>query len=353
MKQKKKLAQREDKVKNILDKLGEAKEETQNAKNEVQSVYNKTLKAKNESEHARADLEKLLKDIGSFLSNDKAKPENIRKLAEETLAISISLTPEQIRDLAAQINATVKGLTDIEKILNETNDDLNRARRLKERADKASLEAGDVLDTADHVQKALEGAKMSQDKAAIAIDQVQEDIKNAKEDLQMIENIMSTSATNATKSLKIIKVLKDRLNSLEQKRYISQDKLSTAMKLTDQAMKTAIEAEKIAQDLEAKYNSTSGTLRNKYNATAASKERAILLKKRANELAVNTTKWNRELKRVVENFKKHSTTVDRLTLDIEGLQDKMKIYLDVIKRKAKYYAECLPQQTENGTTIGA
>lgn len=46
---------------------------------------------------------------------------------------------------------------------------------------------------------------------------------------------------------------------------------------------------------------------------------------------------------VVENFKKHSTTVDRLTLDIEGLQDKMKIYLDVIKRKAKYYAECLPQ----------
>lgn len=350
---KKKLAQREDKVKNILDKLGEAKEETQNAKNEVQSVYNKTLKAKNESEHARADLEKLLKDIGSFLSNDKAKPENIRKLAEETLAISISLTPEQIRDLAAQINSTVKGLTDIEKILNETNDDLNRARRLKERADKASLEAGDVLDTADHVQKALEGAKMSQDKAAIAIDQVQEDIKNAKEDLQMIENIMSTSATNATKSLKIIKVLKDRLNSLEQKRYISQDKLSTAMKLTDQAMKTAIEAEKIAQDLEAKYNSTSGTLRNKYNATAASKERAILLKKRANELAVNTTKWNRELKRVVENFKKHSTTVDRLTLDIEGLQDKMKIYLDVIKRKAKYYAECLPQQTENGTTIGA
>lgn len=61
----------------------------------------------------------------------------VLQLAEETLAISISLTPEQIRDLAAQINATVKGLTDIEKILNETNDDLNRARRLKERADKA------------------------------------------------------------------------------------------------------------------------------------------------------------------------------------------------------------------------
>ena len=49
-----------------------------------------------------------------------------------------------------------------------------------------SSEAGDVLGTADKVQKALEGAKMSQEKAGKAIDQVQKDIKNAKEDLEMV-----------------------------------------------------------------------------------------------------------------------------------------------------------------------
>ncbi len=51
--------------------------------------------------------------------------------------MSISLTPEQIRDLARQINETIRGLTDIDAILDATRDDLRKAQRLKERADQA------------------------------------------------------------------------------------------------------------------------------------------------------------------------------------------------------------------------
>ena len=58
-------------------------------------------------------------------------------MAEEVLAMSISLTPEQIRDLARQINETIRGLTDIDAILDATRDDLRKAQRLKERADQA------------------------------------------------------------------------------------------------------------------------------------------------------------------------------------------------------------------------
>ena len=51
--------------------------------------------------------------------------------------MSISLTPDQIRDLARQINETIRGLTDIESILDATRDDLNKAQHLKDRADNA------------------------------------------------------------------------------------------------------------------------------------------------------------------------------------------------------------------------
>ncbi len=60
-------------------------------------------------------------------------------MAEEVLGMSISLTPDQIRDLAGQINDTIRGLTDIQTILDATRDDLNRANRLKDRADGAKL----------------------------------------------------------------------------------------------------------------------------------------------------------------------------------------------------------------------
>ena len=59
------------------------------------------------------------------------------QIAEEVLGMSISLTPEQIQDLAQQINETIRGLTDIQKILDDTKDNLDMANGLKERADNA------------------------------------------------------------------------------------------------------------------------------------------------------------------------------------------------------------------------
>jgi coxsackievirus/adenovirus receptor len=51
--------------------------------------------------------------------------------------MKISLAPDQIRDLAIQINQTIEGLTNIDAILEATRDDLNRAQSLKGRADTA------------------------------------------------------------------------------------------------------------------------------------------------------------------------------------------------------------------------
>ena len=51
--------------------------------------------------------------------------------------MSISLTPEQIRNLARQIEELMRNLRNIDAILAATRDDLRRAQRLKLRADDA------------------------------------------------------------------------------------------------------------------------------------------------------------------------------------------------------------------------
>lgn len=48
--------------------------------------------------------------------------------------MTISLTPDQIRDLARQINETIRGLTDIDRILDVTRADLERVKALEKRA---------------------------------------------------------------------------------------------------------------------------------------------------------------------------------------------------------------------------
>jgi len=59
------------------------------------------------------------------------------QFAEEVLGMSISLTPNQILDLARQINETVRGLTNIEDILEATRNHLRIVLDLKNRADRA------------------------------------------------------------------------------------------------------------------------------------------------------------------------------------------------------------------------
>ena len=51
--------------------------------------------------------------------------------------MNISLTPDQIIELAQKINETIWGLQNIDSILNATKDDLDKAQKLKERAENA------------------------------------------------------------------------------------------------------------------------------------------------------------------------------------------------------------------------
>lgn len=59
-------------------------------------------------------------------------------MAGEVLSMSISLRPDQIRQLANEINSTIQGLQNIDDILDDTRENLTLAQMLKERADNAS-----------------------------------------------------------------------------------------------------------------------------------------------------------------------------------------------------------------------
>ena len=62
------------------------------------------------------------------------------QVAEEVLSMSISLTPDQINELARQIDDAIRGLTNIDEIIDATRADLARARDLERRASDAKLD---------------------------------------------------------------------------------------------------------------------------------------------------------------------------------------------------------------------
>uniref|UniRef100_K1QC68 Laminin subunit beta-2 n=1 Tax=Magallana gigas TaxID=29159 RepID=K1QC68_MAGGI len=179
-----------DQINGIGDKITDINEMLQNSqrgaemgKDEAQMAYNEALKAKNQTEYAGTALQDLFVRISGFLSADGATPNDIKYIAEEVLAMSISLTPDQILDLAQKINITIQGLQNIDDILAETSSDLARAKGLKDRAETAEADAKSILEKAEDVQANLKGATDAQQAAQVAIAQADKDIGDAEQDL--------------------------------------------------------------------------------------------------------------------------------------------------------------------------
>jgi len=76
-------------------------------------------------------------DILDFLNQEFGDTDRIRKLVNSVKELKLSVTPEEIAKLAEDIKKALASLTGIDEILQETEERLNTANNLKERAEQA------------------------------------------------------------------------------------------------------------------------------------------------------------------------------------------------------------------------
>ena len=117
--------------------MKEAYEQTEDAKREADSAFVAAQATAQQANKTRTDLEKILKGLEAFLERDRANPTQIRALAEEILALNISLGPDQIAGLSREIQDNLAKLQNIDSILDETRGNLSLAQTLKNNADGA------------------------------------------------------------------------------------------------------------------------------------------------------------------------------------------------------------------------
>ena len=132
-----KLAERDREAKDELRRITDARVKAEEALAEAKAAFERIMAAKNASTETALEVKDLLEKIDYFLAGSAATPAEIRTLAEACKGMEISLDPKQIEELALEINRTIAGLKDIDRILEETKDAVLRANDLKIRADLA------------------------------------------------------------------------------------------------------------------------------------------------------------------------------------------------------------------------
>lgn len=336
------LKTNEKNARELLTAVKEAEKDAEEALNEAQLAFQRAQAAKNQSENVSAELEQLLDNLDKFLTSEGARPSEIRTLAEDCLKLSISLQPHQITELAEQINDTIQSLTNIDAILQETADDKNIAKSLKDRADRAKKDADAILDIAKKVLDALEKAKEAQELARDAINKAREDIRTAKTDLAEINSETRAAEDTASKSMEDIEGLKNRLIPL--KKQFTENELN-ARKANDEAEKAgklADEAEVNAIELERKYNETLQKLNGKAKLSDDAKNRAENLRRRAMNLAEDANSKLTELQAMEDEFDKNERRLKDYSDILDKLNQEMMDHLNVIEERSAHYRVCQP-----------
>ncbi|XP_033647467.1 laminin subunit beta-1-like [Asterias rubens] len=314
--------------------------QTMDALDLAKMAYDAALMARDEAEGAQTNLTGLLQAITDFIEKKKVTPAEIQQVAQMALETRISLTPEEIRDLAKQIEDTVATLENIDKILEDTTDDLKNVLALKDRADKAREFADEVLASAETVVAALDEAEVAQQTAMEAIDEATGNINDANDNLVQIES-EAEAAIDKTGQIEVkLDQMEAQLVRVQGKFTDNEENIREAMDFANMADADADKALEAVAELDVKFNQTFDQAMSKAMEASNARTKAEGLKDEAVAFQQKVTEQLNNLKRMQGVFNQNEATMTDLSDEINLLNMRMMDLLANIQTKAEYYRTC-------------
>ncbi|XP_040566371.1 laminin subunit beta-1 isoform X1 [Lepeophtheirus salmonis] len=338
------LIEKDREAEQVLRDATKADLNTQRAANAAQVAYDRANEARNRSAGEMTRINELLEKIKEFTEGEKATPEDVKKLANECLAAEMSLDASEIQNLAGQINEAISSVTNVDQILQETEEDLLKAQSLQVRADDTRVRAASQLEEATRVTSSLSNAVEDQNKADIAIQEASEDIIAARSDLEKISDQMETAVGSADASFNGVSELAERQKNLQTVFIQNENHVNSAQNAAIQAKNQADSANAELYQLNKGFKNVSESLRGKMNTIGISKDKAIDLQRRASELSTSASSKLGNLLDVEKEFERNEETLTQLNAELIRLNCEMMIHLQVVESKSKYYRNCSPPE---------
>ncbi|XP_050582063.1 laminin subunit beta-1 [Bombus affinis] len=332
-----------DEAEQLLRNMVQVKRDATAARSNAQDAFNYALRARNLTDTLSKDLADINKRVRNILEEDQPTPAMVRDLANEVLAKNIKLKPDEIKILADRIKSIVGSLTDSEKILADTRDDLQLAEKLKNDADRAKEEAIAKQNLANKVVILLSDAQRAQDRAQAAIDQAERDVRRFENDLEEIAEVTRGAQMQANSTTQTVDSLDARLKQLQTQSVRNDFVLNEEIRV--EARKVADEAQKVdakTKELAMEYRKADEALNSRANKSKGNILRAKKLLQKASELTADTSTKLKDLDGMESVYRDNERMLSDLMAEVDSLNGEMEKYLAEIEQKAQRYKHCTP-----------
>ncbi|KAM4571448.1 laminin subunit beta-2 [Fundulus diaphanus] len=325
----------------LFTKVAEAKAKADEAKGKAQAALDKATATKNKVERSNNNLRDLIKQIRDFLTQEGADPDSIEEVANHVLQLSIPASPVQIRHLADEIKDRVRSLSNVDAILRQTQDDVQKAEKLLLDAKRARHRAEGVKSTAETVKQALMDAETAQTSAEKAIARARGDIRETEYRLTQIESETSNSERYLDDAMGRLGTLEQEINELKTKRANNSMAAARAEETATMARDKATEAKQILEgQLTDKFNEVQQRVDTKAKAVRDAKKKAESLREEAKELLNDARNKLQRLAELEKNYEENQRKLEGKVRQLDGLEDKMRGILNDINKQIQIYNTC-------------
>uniref|UniRef100_A0A8C6P953 Laminin subunit beta-2 n=1 Tax=Nothobranchius furzeri TaxID=105023 RepID=A0A8C6P953_NOTFU len=313
-----------------LSEVAEAKSQAEEAKGKAKAALDKATATKNKVERSNNNLRDLIKQIRGFLTQEGADPDSIEAVANHVLQLSIPASPLQIRHLADEIKDRVRSLSNVDAILQQTQDDVRKAEKLLLDAKRARHHSEGVKTTAETVKQALVDARTAQASAEKAIAKAKADIGETESRLAQIRSEASDGERNLDDAVVRLGTLEQEINVLKTKRANN----------NSASNEKSLHVQILDGQLTDKYNEVQQRVDTKAKAVHGAKNKAEGLREEAKKLLKDAQNKLQKLAELETNYEDNRRRLEGKARQLDGLEDKMRDILKDINKQIQIYNTC-------------
>uniref|UniRef100_A0AAV2M1Q1 Laminin subunit beta-2-like n=1 Tax=Knipowitschia caucasica TaxID=637954 RepID=A0AAV2M1Q1_KNICA len=317
---------------------------TQDVKTRALDTLQKAQKKKDRMQTSNQKLKDFIKKIKDFLTEEGADPASIETVSLQVLSISVPVNRSVLDSVLTQIKDGLSNLSNVEDLVKDTTEHVERARDLLQRAARAKAEAEGVKEAANQTRVAL-------DVTTAAIQEATDTLKDAMRNLNATRNATSQVADHLSDlEQKQMDVL-SRLSNLSSGVETLHNKTRLNQDLSQEARDQSESARDQASDLGQKLNESAlryEELKQKLSALGGEaggldqlQERARSMKGEAESLLSQATEGAELLRKLEKKFRSNEQKLQRQRSELDELRGNVTFVRDEIRNQVQKYSHFL------------